>query len=396
MVERYKINKGAGHALLLLMILNFSTGVYTSDKTKAQGRLVGGGPKSVHTPTSRKISRLAFASCYHQDKNSSIFKAIKRYAPDVFLWTGDAVYHTSGHNATTLERTFKDQFDRPEYKAFRENTDPKPYIDGTWDDHDYGVNDAGKALQEKSYRQHLFLNFLEIPPDSKRRSRTGTYSTFTFGPNGNKVRFILLDTRTFRDSHVIPSVGGIPWLHPIGAVIACMTRFFSSVFSLDVDYNGDILGEEQWRWLEQVLNETVKHSNDIKFNIIVSSIQVFSSNPLFEGWTHFPRARSRLLDIISRHRPKGLLFLSGDVHFGEFLGLDNDEYGGLMEVTSSGLTHTCTTPFLYGFACPYILHKFQNHRTSENFYFTDKNFGTIDFDWEANIVSVSVRDENGE
>ena len=171
---------------------------------------------------------------------------------------------------------------------------------------------------------------------------------------------------------------------------------FSSVFGLDADYNGDILGEEQWRWLEQVLNETVKHSNDIKFNIIVSSIQVFSSNPLFEGWTHFPRARSRLLDIISRHRPKGLLFLSGDVHFGEFLGLDNDEYGGLMEVTSSGLTHTCTTPFLYGFACPYILHKFQNHRTSENFYFTDKNFGTIDFDWEANIVSVSVRDENGE
>ena len=81
--------------------------------------------------------------------------------------------------------------------------------------------------------------------------------------------------------------------------------------------------------------------------------------------------------------------MSGDVHFGEFLGLDNDEYGGLMEVTSSGLTHTCTTPFLYGFACPYILHKFQNHRTSENFYFTDKNFGTIDFDWEA-ILLVSL------
>ena len=156
---------------------------------------------------------------------------------------------------------------------------------GTWDDHDYGVNDAGKALQDKSYRQHLFLNFLEIPPDSKRRTRTGTYSTFTFGPNGNKVRFILLDTRTFEDS-VIPSVGGIPWLHPVGAVIACMTRFFSSVFGLDVDYNGDILGEEQWRWFEQVLSETVKHPNDIKFNIIVSSIQVFSSNPfLRDGHT---------------------------------------------------------------------------------------------------------------
>ena len=86
-----------------------------------------------------------------------------------------------------------------------------------------------------------------------------------------------------------------------------MTRFFSSVFGLDADYNGDILGEEQWRWLEQVLIETVKHSNVIIFNIIVSSIQVFSSYPLFEGWTHFPRAREAL-DIISRHRPKDSYF----------------------------------------------------------------------------------------
>ena len=80
--------------------------------------------------------------------------------------------------------------------------------------------------------------------------------------------------------------------------------------------------------------------------------------------------------------------MSGDVHFGEFLGLDNDEYGGLME-EFSGLTHTCTTPFLYGFMCPYILHKFKSS-TSENFYFTDKNFGTIDL-IGSNIVSVSVR-----
>lgn len=156
-----------------------------------------------------------------------------------------------------------------------------------------------------------------------------------------------------------------------------------------------VLGEEQWYWLEQVLNETAKNGNDIKFNIIVSSIQVFSSNPLFEGWSHFPRSRVRLLNIISRNRPKGLLFLSGDVHFGEFLGWGNDEHGGLIEVTSSGLTHTCTTPYLYGFTCPYILHKFQNHRVGEHFYYTGKNFGSIDFDWENEIVSVSIRNESG-
>ena len=351
-------------------------------------------PSNIIKLNSKPLSKLAFASCYHQDKNTTIFKAIKNYKPDVFLWTGDAVYHKDGHNITTLENNYIKQYKRTDYKNFRESK-PKPYIDGTWDDHDYGVNDAGKDLNEKNLRQNLFLNFLEVPLKSKRRTRKGMYSTFTYGPPGKKVRFILLDTRTFRDKHVIPSVGGVSWLHPFGAVIACITRFFSSVFGFDVDYNGDVLGEEQWHWFEQVLNDTVRNGHDVKFNIIVSSIQVFSSNPLFEGWTHFPRSRVRLLNIISRNRPKGLIFLSGDVHFGEFLGWDNDEQGGLIEVTSSGLTHTCTTPYLYGFTCPYILHKFKDHRSSDHFYYTGKNFGSIDFDWKNEMVTISIRNETG-
>ena len=133
------------------------------------------------------------------------------------------------------------------------------------DDHDYNANDV-KDLNEKNLRQNLFLNFLEVPLKSKRRTRKGMYSTFTYGPPGNKVRFILLDTRTFRDKHVIPSVGGVSWLHPFGAVIACITRFFSSVFGFDVDYNGDVLGEEQWHWFEQVLNDTVR--NGMILNLI--------------------------------------------------------------------------------------------------------------------------------
>jgi alkaline phosphatase D len=228
------------------LLLGFVSKIYAS----SGGESVGDGldinnkhkvpSSSSHGKSNTKpISRLAFASCYHQDKNTTIFKAIKRYEPDVFLWTGDSVYHTDGHNTTTLEKNYKSQFDRKDYKAFRESR-PTPYIDGTWDDHDYGVNDAGKDLKEKNLRQNLFLNFLEIPLTSKRRTRKGMYSTFTYGPPEKKIRVILLDTRTFRDTHVIPSVGGIKLIHPIGAVIACMTRFFSSVFGFDADYNGDV------------------------------------------------------------------------------------------------------------------------------------------------------------
>ena len=61
-------------------------------------------PSNIIKLNSKPLSKLAFASCYHQDKNTTIFKAIKNYKPNVFLWTGDAVYHKDGHNITTKSR----------------------------------------------------------------------------------------------------------------------------------------------------------------------------------------------------------------------------------------------------------------------------------------------------
>lgn len=39
---------------------------------------------------------------------------------------------------------------------------------GTWDDHDYGLNDAGKEFSEKVTNQMLLLDFLDEPQDSPR------------------------------------------------------------------------------------------------------------------------------------------------------------------------------------------------------------------------------------
>lgn len=41
-------------------------------------------------------------------------------------------------------------------------------IIGTWDDHDYGLNDAGKEFDRKSTNQRLLLDFLDEPLDSPR------------------------------------------------------------------------------------------------------------------------------------------------------------------------------------------------------------------------------------
>lgn len=45
--------------------------------------------------------------------------------------------------------------------------------------------------------------------------------------------------------------------------------------------------------------------------------QVLTSNPLVESWGHFPRSRKRLLDLLHRTNPAGLVMLSGDVHHAE-------------------------------------------------------------------------------
>lgn len=39
---------------------------------------------------------------------------------------------------------------------------------GTWDDHDYGLNDAGKEFMGKNMTQKLLMDFLDEPEDSPR------------------------------------------------------------------------------------------------------------------------------------------------------------------------------------------------------------------------------------
>lgn len=77
-----------------------------------------------------------------------------------------------------------------------------------------------------------------------------------------------------------------------------------------------LLGAEQWRWLEQELAESTA-----SVNIIVSSIQIFSVNPLAESWAHFPTELARLAALLKRHEQARFLLLSGDVHYAQAITL---------------------------------------------------------------------------
>ena len=104
-------------------------------------------------------------------------------------------------------------------------------------------------------RQRLFLDFLGIKDKTdKRWSRDGLYHTFQLNNHNNnqrkkenqkeigRIRIILLDTRSFRESHIIPSVGSYPKM-PFGAILATCTRWLSAVIGIGRTYHGDVLGD---------------------------------------------------------------------------------------------------------------------------------------------------------
>ena len=184
------------------------------------------------------------------------------------------------------------------------------------------------------------------------------------------------------------------------------------VLSTNNYYTGDMLGEIQWQWFESVLRDS-----SADFHVIVSSVQVLTSNPVVESWGHFPEEKKRLINLLQKLDPPGLVFLSGDVHHGELSRarvLRSSREDVWVEVTSSGLTHTCGDSFINRILCPNMLRMFSKHRLpyrnnfheelisiqqkksdsaikgmKENFYI-GKNFGLIIDASNATMFSLNI------
>ena len=335
--------------------------------------------------------------------------------PQTFLWTGDAIYAPANIKGDTPLDVLRNEYHQMlhnktmGYTQFLQEIGGAGGIHGTWDDHDYGGNDRGHELTEKENRRNAYLEFLDVPRYSPRWQRDGMYSSIEFGDNDGVVRVIFLDTRWHREKYCIPSVAANRYI-PFGSLVACVTRWFTAALNLpyilplwtECTENKELLGQKQWTWLEEQLKES-----NASMHIIVSSIQVLTTNPIIESWGHFPSERIRLLTLLNN--VPGLVILSGDVHYAEIASTNTQQQqqltatnqGGILEVTSSGLTHSCDEPF-YGSLCKPILDTFSAHHPEkgDNFmdvesYYTGKNFGSIDIDWMSKTFHVRVHDVTG-
>lgn len=154
--------------------------------------------------------RMGFGSCFAHKiiyLGSELFSTYaEKYKPDSFVWLGDAVYTDTydfnerkyhvEENKELVRKNFLDAKNNPDYQNFLK-TGAKIY--GTWDDHDYGLDNAGKKNPAKDLMRELFLDFLDESKDSVRRSRKGgIYESYYLDKN-RKVKLILLDNRYSKD-----------------------------------------------------------------------------------------------------------------------------------------------------------------------------------------------------
>lgn len=262
-------------------------------------------------------TKIAFGSCGHQDQPLPIFDVVVKHQPDLFIFLGDNIYGDTD-DMRILKSKYEQLQNKPTFQNLKKNV---PLI-ATWDDHDFGRNDAGRHYPFKKESKEIFLDFFNEPADSPRRQREGIYTAYMHEINGKKVQIILLDNRTFRDD--IPAFKK--------GVIEDKRYFYELDYLPHNTKDATFLGEAQWNWLEKELAKPA----DIR--LIGSGSQFSIEFNGYEAWANFPHEQQRFLDLIKKTKANGILFLSGDVHYAEISKLQSEGLYPIYDVTSSGLS----------------------------------------------------------
>lgn len=293
-----------------------------------------------------------FASCNDQDRTQPLWESILESNPELFIWGGDNIYADTA-NMQEMQGMYNKQFNQAGYATLR-NTVP---VIGTWDDHDYGKNDAGIEWTPKAEAQQLFLDFLEIPKNDSLRTQEGVYYKHEINTAQGRIQFLLLDTRYFRSPLLLSSNPN------------------KRYDSWPANHKATILGNQQWSWLEKQLQNSA-----YDFTFIVSSIQFLNQEHGWERWGIFPSEVDKFYKLLQNAKATNIILLSGDRHLAE---VSVNQNAGLpyplVDFTSSGLTHTYPDS-------PMLPNKYRVGRGSQ-----DLNFGLIRVDFTKKQVHFEIR-----
>ena len=336
------------------------------------GSVQGSDQKIAQLPDPENIlTRIAFGSCADEELPQPIWATIQAENPDIFLFLGDNVYadinrgeRVENFTRAELEFAYGMLDKHADFTPFRASV---PML-STWDDHDFGKNDAGVEFDLKTDAKELMLATLGAPQDTEMPNRPGVYHSAMYGPEGQRVQVIMLDTRWFRSS----------LKHTDEPDVVGKERYVP-----DADPSKTMLGAEQWAWLRQQFEKPA----DLR--LLVSSIQVIADGHGWEAWRTMPLEREKLYSMIKETGAANTVILSGDRHVGGLYRQTISSEITLSEITSSSLN------------LPWSNWNPDKDRVEETGpyqvgdLYGKANFGTLDIDWTDRKVVAQLKSAAG-
>lgn len=274
-------------------------------RLRANGHLLpdqfGQRLKTAPRPGTWQDFSLAFGSCagdWGTDPTQGIFLQVAQQSPDLFLWLGDNVYYDFRHKEWEYPMAMENR-----WRVQRALPALGPLLAGTsnlatWDDHDYGPDNADGSYPLRLDSLLLFDSYW-ANPSAGGASEDGVYFSMVYGG----VEFFFLDT-----------------------------RFDRSPVQWQPAEDRQLLSPAQWAWLEQGLRQS-----QAEFKVVISGMQILADYHRFESWRLYPSDRQRLYEFLAQEAIPGVLFLSGDRHIGEVLRRTEVLTYPLYEFTASPL-----------------------------------------------------------
>jgi phosphodiesterase/alkaline phosphatase D-like protein len=238
----------------------------------------------------------AFGNCARIGSNASAFDRIREADPDLLLHLGDLSYTDLWTDDRSAVRSMYDtQLTTPAMDALVRAV-PIAY---TWDDHDFGPNDADSTAASGPAAQVVYRQAVPHPDLPAGAGPEAIYQSFTMG----RVRFILTDSRSERSPKSAPD-----------------------------DRDKTMFGAAQWEWLLEEFDAAAAAGQVV---VLVTSVPWNGDAQAgADDWAGYTTERQRLADAIAEAGlADQLLMLAGDAHM---LAIDDGSHTDFSTSLSGG------------------------------------------------------------
>lgn len=229
------------------------------------------------------VTKIALIGCHVQGKPAPALEYFSDILkPEMSIWLGDNVYADTKEDPRHIQNQLEILGQKDGFKKLKATT---PFY-VTWDDHDFGLNNSGAEYIFREESKQIFRKFWELENEIPENHDGVYYSKIEVLPNGKKIQILLVDGR-FNNERYLDSVQ---------------------------KKKADILGEKQWKWLENEL----KKEADLRLFVTGQQVLLNKINR-WETWSKVGKSQQRLDDLLVKLNPNNLIFLTGDQHTSEVL-----------------------------------------------------------------------------